>query len=257
MWKKIRIAILLFILFLVAADTYMTKYRAISWDETLWVAIYPINVNQDSRVQQYIDNLTDRDFVKLEEFFVTEAKAYNLPQQKPFRFLLAHKVDELPPAPPEQGSNIFSIAWWSLRLRYWAFMADKTHFLPHIKIFVIYHSYEDEKQLAHSLGMEKGMIGVVHAYAHRELEGKNALVISHEVLHTIGASDKYDLYSGQPLYPDGYAEPDKQPRFPQLFTELMGGRTPLNETESVMPRSLDSVRIGEKTALEINWISAP
>ena len=59
MWKKFRIAILLFILFLVGADTYMTKYRAVSWDESLWVAIYPINNGNDPEIERYISNLSN------------------------------------------------------------------------------------------------------------------------------------------------------------------------------------------------------
>ncbi len=253
MWKKLRIGILLFILFLVAADTYMTKYRAVSWDDTLWVAVYPINVDNDPAIEKYIGGLSNRNFAAIESFFADEAEDYGLPLKKPFQMMLAHSVDELPPAPPGEGSNVFQIAWWSLKLRYWANSQDESDFSPHIKIFVIYHSYEKEEQLAHSLGMEKGMIGVVHAYAHREMEGKNSLVIAHEILHTIGATDKYDPATGTPVFPDGYAEPDKNPRYPQRFTEVMGGRTPLTEDKSVMPRHLSRVRVGVKTAAEINW----
>jgi len=253
MWKKLRIGILLFILFLVAADTYMTKYRAVSWDETLWFAIYPINVGNDPAIEKYISGLSNRNFAAIESFFADEADAYGLPLKRPFQMMMAHSVNELPPSPPGESSNIFQIAWWSLKLRYWAYSQDESDFSPHIKIFVIYHSYEKEEQLAHSLGMEKGMIGVVHAYAHREMEGKNSLVISHEILHTIGATDKYDPATGMPVFPDGFAEPDKDPRYPQHFTEVMGGRTPLSEEVSVMPRRLSNVRVGATTAAEINW----
>jgi len=99
------------------------------------------------------------------------------------------------------------------------------------------------------------MIGVVHAYAHRELEGKNNLVIAHEILHTLGATDKYDLATGQPFHPQGYAEPDRAPVLPQRYAELMGGRVPVSETRSIMPRSLNLVRVGKVTAGEINWVS--
>ena len=253
MWKKLRIGILLFIFFLVAADTYMTKFRAVSWDETLWVGVYPINVDNDPGIEKYIAGLSNRNFQQIEQFFEREASELGLPIKQPFTMMLAHPVDEVPPAPPPQGSNMFSIAWWSLQLRYWAFSHDHADFSPHIKIFVIYHNYDKEERLSHSLGLEKGMIGVVHAYGHRELEGKNNLVIAHEMLHTLGATDKYDLDNGEPLYPQGYAEPDKSPRYPQTYAELMGGRVPLSPSRSVMPRSLRLVKIGQLTADEINW----
>lgn len=253
MWKKLRIGILLFVLFLVAADTYMTKFRAVSWDETLWVGIYPINIDNDPKVEKYIAGLSNRNFQQVEQFFTREGGELGLPIKRPFTMMLAHTVDELPPAPPARGSNVLSVAWWSLQLRYWVYSHNQADFSPHIKVFVIYHNYDQEERLAHSLGLEKGMIGVVHAYAHRELEGKNNLVIAHEMLHTLGATDKYDLDNGQPLYPQGYAEPDRTPRFPQIYAELMGGRVPLSLSDSSMPRSLRLVKVGPETAREMNW----
>jgi hypothetical protein len=250
--EKIRIALLLFVLFLVAADTYLTRYKAVSWNETLWVAIYPINPDNDPVVERYINHLTSQNFEQIESFFEDEAQRVHLPLTQPFKVLLAHPVNELPPAPPEDRS-VLNVAWWSLKLRWWAYSHDHTDFSPHIKMFVIYHNFDNEQRLAHSLGMEKGMIGVVHAYAQRNMEGRNNLVIAHEMLHTVGATDKYDLQTDQPLLPDGYAEPDKTPLYPQRYAELMGGHIPLSETTSIMPRSLHSVLLGTKTLAEINW----
>ncbi|MBI1423042.1 MAG: hypothetical protein GC149_06215 [Gammaproteobacteria bacterium] len=253
MWKKIRIAILLFILFLVAADTYLTHYRAVSWDETLWVAIYPINPDRDPVVERYISQLSNRSFAPIDAFFADEAQRNHLTQAKPFKVMLAHTVDELPPEPP-QDRNTLQVAWWSLKLRWWAYSHDHSGFSPHIKMFVIYHNYDRVKRLEHSLGMQKGMIGVVHAYAHRELEGRNNLVIAHEMLHTVGATDKYDLQSGLPIFPDGYAEPDKKPLYPQQYAELMGAFIPIDKTSVVMPRSLNFALLGAITLTEINWL---
>ena len=46
--------------------------------------------------------------------------------------------------------------------------------------------------MAHSTGLQKGMLGVVNAFASADQEGSNAVVIAHELLHTFGATDKYD-----------------------------------------------------------------
>ncbi|MFQ5329248.1 MAG: hypothetical protein ACE5D4_04575 [Thermodesulfobacteriota bacterium] len=108
--------------------------------------------------------------------------------------------------------------------------------------------------LDHSLGLQKGLIGIVNIFADRMSRATNNVVITHELLHTVGATDKYDPATNHPLHPDGYAEPDLEPLFPQRFAEIMGGRMPLSETESVIPASLDKVIIGYKTGEEINWI---
>jgi hypothetical protein len=252
MWKKIRIGILLFVLVLVAGDAFLSHFRALSWEDTLWVAIYPVNPDHDPEVAKYIGGLEDRDFSGIETFFGDEAQRTKLPLSQPFKVLLAHPVADIPPTAPRDG-NAIQIAWWSLRLRWWAFRHDHADFAPHIRMFVLYHNYRRITELEHSLGLEKGMIGVVHAYAHREMQGKNNLVIAHEMLHTIGATDKYDLHNLQPVYPDGYAEPGKRPLYPQRYAELMAGRIPESESSSEMPRSLRLVELGDRTLQEIRW----
>ena len=73
------------------------------------------------------------------------------------------------------------------------------------------------------------------------------------LLHAFGASDKYDLATGQPIYPLGYAFPDQQPLFPQTKAELMAGHIPLSQTTSKMPESLNQTLINEITAIELGW----
>ena len=57
--------------------------------------------------------------------------------------------------------------------------------------------------------MEKGRIGSVNLFATKTQASQNQVVIVHELLHGFGAQDKYDLKTGQPLYPLGYAHPEK------------------------------------------------
>ena len=77
------------------------------------------------------------------------------------------------------------------------------------------------------------------------------MVIAHELLHTFGASDKYDPATLQPLWPAGYAEPDSEPRLPQRYAEIMGGRIPLAAGRAEIPDSLADTVIGNATAGEI------
>jgi hypothetical protein len=77
------------------------------------------------------------------------------------------------------------------------------------------------------------------------------VVIAHELLHTLGASDKYDPQSLAPVFPDGYAEPDRQPRHPQRLAEIMAGRFALADGQLAMPERLGQTLIGPRTAAEI------
>ena len=66
-----------------------------------------------------------------------------------------------------------------------------TGLAPDIRLFVIYYDPKTTETLQHSLGLEKGMIGVVNALASESMAGWNNVVVAHELLHTVGATDKY------------------------------------------------------------------
>ena len=99
--------------------------------------------------------------------------------------------------------------------------------------------------------MRKGRYGIVKAYGRKAFQGKNLVVFSHELLHVLGATDKYRLYDGQPIGPDGLAEPNKKPLYPQRYAEIMGGRIPLAAHDAITPANLGYVIIGPLTAQEI------
>ena len=124
---------------------------------------------------------------------------------------------------------------------------------PQIRIFVLYHDPSFTKSVPHSVGMQKGLVGVVHAFAARGMTRTNNVVIAHEILHTLGASDKYDPETLAPLYPIGYAEPERNPIHPQTLTEVMAGRYATDSRTFEMPETLDEVLVGAATALEIGW----
>ena len=109
------------------------------------------------------------------------------------------------------------------------------------------------ERLAHSLGMREGAIGIVNAFGHRDYRGRNRVVIAHEFLHLVGATDKYDPDTGRPIHPHGFARPDREPRFPQARAEIMGASIPVGGGEIVMPASLDETVVGPATAREIGW----
>lgn len=256
-FRKLRILFLLFVLFIVAMDAYLTKVRTTDWDHPLRIVIYPINGDNSEVSAHYIDGLDNEVFMPIQDYMVEEAGEYKLPLKKPVLVALGPQISELPPKPPVDR-NMLKTMWWSLRLRYWVFSVDTYDGPPaNIRVFVVYHDPEATRRLAHSLGLEKGLIGVVNAYAHKKHEGKNNVVIAHEFLHTVGASDKYDINSGAPIHPDGFVDPEQKPLYPQLYAEIMAGVIPKSPTDWVMPKKLSQTLIGYKTAQEINWIQQP
>lgn len=253
-FKQLRILFLLLVLLLVAVSTWLTQLRTTSWERPLVVAIYPINGDGSEQSASYIEDLSTDDFQDIETFFRDEAEAYRLALKQPVEIVLGPVLNEHPPAPPKDR-NPLGVIWWSLKMRWWARQVVSDVGPPaRIQIFVLYNDPKLNPQVAHSLGLQKGLLGVVHAFAGERNVGGNNVVIGHELLHTVGASDKYDPQSNQPIFPIGYAEPDKEPTLPQEFAEIMAGRVPVSQTEARQVRDLGAVMIGEHTALEIRWI---
>ena len=253
-FRKLRILTLLFILLLVAVSSWLSQVRTTDWDQALTVAIYPINGDGSAVSRDYIAGLVLADFTPIAAFFREEAAHYELGLQTPVELVLAPQLTAMPPAPPEDR-NLPGVMWWSLKMRYWAWQVARDGGpAADIQMFVLYHDPAVNPRVAHSLGLQKGLLGVVHAFASRREAGGNRVVIAHELLHTLGATDKYDLASNQPLYPIGYAEPDKQPPLPQQWAEIMAGRIPLSPNQAQQARSLEQVVVGETTAREIRWI---
>ena len=125
---------------------------------------------------------------------------------------------------------------------------------PQIALFLVYHDPASAPMLPHSVGLQRGLTGVVHLFAARSQDQQNAIVAAHELLHTFGATDKYGA-DGRPLYPIGYAEPLRVPRYPQRYAEIMAGRVPLSPDRQEMPDDLSQTLVGEASALEIGWIT--
>jgi len=252
--RSLRQLILLTLLLIIAGGSYLNRARSTSWEEPLWVTLYPISADQQQTTQRYIDALTEKQFAAIEQFMEQETRRYGVAISRPVRIDVGLPVAEQPPPPP-QSRNPITVAFWSMRLRWWAYQVtrDQPGATPNIRLFLVYHDPKIRATVPHSLGMQEGMLGVVHVFADRNMQKKNNVVIAHEMLHTLGATDKYAGNSNLPLFPTGYAEPDASRRFPQQFAEIMGGRIPLSKIKAVMPDSLRQVRVGSYTALEIRW----
>lgn len=253
MFKYLRIAVLLLILATVAQEAWLAHSRAVSWKLPLRVAIYPINGDGSSATAGYLQGLQPNAFDAIERFFDDEAERHGLDIKHPVSVTLAPPVASVPPQPPRNGSVLSNI-FWSLQMRFWAWRHDALPGIkPQVRLFVLFYDPATHERLPHSVGVKQGMIGRINAFATQGMAGSNAVIISHELLHTVGATDKYDFATDLPIYPDGYAEPDSSPRFPQTFAEIMGGRIPVSETRAEIPTSLYSMLIGHATAAEIGW----
>jgi hypothetical protein len=253
-WRMLRITVLAFVLALTGLSAWLTKIRTASWERPLWVAIYPVNADGSAASARYIKTLDSASFASVDAFFAREARRYSLPLTQPVETHLYALVTDVPPAlAPDAG--MIGTMLWSLKLRYWAWRVTRARgeATPDVQVFALYHDPELTPAVPHSLGLEKGMLGVVYAFAATRATSPNAVVVAHELMHTLGATDKYDPESDAPRYPEGYAEPERKPLLPQPRAEIMAGRMMISSTNWIMPESLEIVVMGPQSAREIHW----
>ena len=249
MRRSRRILILLMILVLVAGTAMGERLWVRSWARPLQVAIYPVGMDETSSA--YIGQLTAQDFQEIGVFIAREAPRWGRSSLPAPQIALMAPVLAVPPLPGVQTK--LEAIQWSLRLRWYAFR--HTPFwasLGTVRLFLLYHPLQFDKALPHSHGLQKGMLGVVHVFASDTQRTQNNFVIAHELLHTVGATDKYDA-NGQPLAPIGLADPNAQPPYPQYKAEIMGGRIALSAQRAEIPKGLEEAVIGYATAAEIGW----
>lgn len=257
MFKRIRIAILLFILVSVAVGSWHSHQRVHAWTSTVYVVVYPINGDGSAVAANYIASLDESKLAAMQDFLEAQAHRYGIPQSRPVQVSLGPKIDHVPPAQPVTHNTLDAIRW-SLSMRYWAWLrTPKTDVRPEVRMYALYYDPATTHTAPDSTGLAKAQIGLANLFASPSMHGSNLVVLTHEFLHTLGATDRYDLSTGLPLFPEGYADPNRNPLYPQSQAEIMAGRIPVSETQAETPFSLKDTLIGKVTAQEIGWLKQP
>ena len=255
MWKRIRIGILLLVLLVVASDAWLDRHRTASWQQMVWVGIYPVAADASAATAAYVAALRRAQFAGIEAFYAREARRYGLALTPPVRVELYPPRAAAPPALAADAGPLERLLW-SLKLRFYAWNTPRSpgQPAPNVRLFALYHDPALTPTVPASHAMQNGLVGIAHLFAVSAAAGANDLVVAHEVLHTFGATDKYDPRTNMPLYPDGYGDPTAEPRYPQAAAEIMAGRRALSDTRYEDPQSLEEVVVGRRTAREINWL---
>ena len=249
-----RTGFLVLVLLTVAAQAWLDRFTTTRWQHTVFVGAFPVDADGSPVTARYLAQLDQARIDEVSDFVKSESRRYGVGVDEPIELQLYPPLTSPPPA-LDPGAGVVTRIVWSLRLRYYRHrMLAGVSPRPQIAMFLLYHDPALASRLPHSAGLQRGLTAVVHVFASRSQEAQNRIVMAHELLHTFGATDKYDLGTGLPLYPDGFAEPQLFPRYPQRFAEIMAVKRPLGATDARMPDSLEDERVGPVTALEIGWI---
>ena len=248
--------LLLILLAITSQDLYF-YLKVNSWKEPLSIHVIPINGDGEKTTEQYISTLRTDAMNNISLFINKEATRYGISNEQVVTIQIGDAIKSRPPMLPSSDGSILSNLYWSIAFRIWSNWTQINSSNPSadINLFVVYFDPLKYSVVDYSVGLQKGMVGLINAYANATYQGSNNVIITHELLHIFGATDKYYTQSNLPIFPIGFAEPDKSPVYPQTKAEIMGGRIPISPTNAIIPSSLEQVVIGKFTALEINWTS--
>jgi hypothetical protein len=257
---RLRIALLLLVLSVVSmwASSVVTRRKLLTtWKATLEVGVVllgPGGVRPEKRelIQARLpelDKLIEREFRKYRPGSTLD----------PVHFVLAGTagVEERPPMPPEDAGYVARALHAFQLSRYVADINRKAGINTSeydARIYVMLEPVKrSQSMFVEGVGAKDGEVGFVTTNLDEETLDLTLLAVGHEFLHTVGATDKYDA--------DGHTdsfrllpEPDREPRYPQRFAEIMVGEITLSPTEGRLPDTLAEVAVGPVTAREVGWV---
>lgn len=259
-WRKLRVAVLVAVLIIVAAwagGVHRIRSSRINWDRPVQVAVVllsstDLDALQVSRFQDVLLQLEDR--------LSAEFARYG-GSGTPFSFKLAGPVSFNNPISftPESSGLVDRVKhayrlWRTLRGIHAAASFDPKPY--DARIYVLLEpataAGDGVKTFAEGSGAAGGDVGFVRAAADSDDAVLALIAVAHELFHCLGATDKYDA-AGHAIVPDGLAEPELSPQYPQRYAEWMVGEVPTGPAQGRLPSSLAEIRVGPVTAREIGW----
>ncbi len=257
---RIRVAVLLAVLGFVClyawADIRSRQART-TWERPVSVAVVLLEMGRVS--PQVVSEFKARAGA-LEDQLANERRRHRPGGSRPFSLSVFGPVS-IAMRPPEPKSNELT-ALARHAFDEWSYLRDVHGRMNGFdaagydsRIYVVIKPARGGAQFVEGRSQQGGRIGVVDVDLNSEMVDFAWCVVAHELMHTLGASDKYSS-SGQALVPQGLAEPDKRPRFPQSHVEIMARNRPLGSGRETQPEKLTELRVNRYTATEIGWLSA-
>jgi len=166
LFKISRIFLLLTVLFSLVVGGWMTEKRMAAWERPILVTVYPIAADDRPSTLAYARSLDAGSFREVNDFFEQQVRPYGFSVTPAFRFQVAEASTDRPPQVPGQFSTA-AIAWWSLKMRWWAWKKgfDDGLITPDIRMFLMLHNVDGTSEMGISVGMRKGRYGIVKAFA--------------------------------------------------------------------------------------------
>jgi hypothetical protein len=255
-FRRIRIGTLLGVLVATvawAAGTTWRRHARTYWERPLQVAI--VLLTPDGRVDAEAWRAGS---ARLASRLAEEMRRWRGPGEEPFAISVVGPVRwtesvPLSPASGSAGDRLgHAVEVWRTVRDIDAASGGATGGFD-VRVYFLGSSRHGEALwYAEGTGARNGEVAFVRGSAGGDLS-LPLQAIGHELLHTVGASDKYDA-DGHARVPEGLADPERVPRFPQDHAEWMVGEVAVAPGTGRVPATLEELQVGPATAREIGWV---
>jgi len=255
---RVRVTLLLSALLLVVlygVNDWRRREARREWREPVRVAL--VLVEREPVGAELLQRLQQRAF-DLERHLQREHGRVTGANKLPFTFITQGPVafDTEPPKVGQQ--DVFGLLRHAFALWRWTSAVDESAGVQargyDSRIYLVLRPARTaQPAFVEGESQDGGRIGIASVDIDETMLDFALFVATHELFHTLSASDKYDA-AGRARFPDGYAEPRRQPLFPQPGAEIMARNVPLSPTAERPPAMLSELRVGEATAREIGWL---
>lgn len=161
-----------------------------------------------------------------------------------------------PPAPTSE--SFWGAALHTYELWRYTRVVDAAAQLPSrafdSRIYVLIEPVQSQaRKLVEGFSEQGGRVGVARVQLDASTVDLGLSVVAHELMHTLGASDKYAA-DGAALIPMGLGDPEQSPLYPQRRAEVMARNRVVSPGHEVILDTLAELSVGSTTAREIGWI---
>jgi hypothetical protein len=253
---RLRVGVLLATLLLVLAwgvHDWSERRARTAWRRPVRVAL--VLVEREPVAAAVLARLTARSF-ELERRLAREYARHSGRDFTPVELVVRGPVRAADLPPSFEGEGALDLVTQSLRLWRWTSALDsdaRVELGYDSRIYLVLKPATAQgPAFVEGESEYRGRVGVAQADIRGDTIDFALFVAAHELLHTLGAVDKYDA-AGRASFPQGFADPGRTPLFPQPGAEVMARNVPIAVGSERPPESLDELFVGEATARELGW----
>ncbi len=236
---------------------YEQRHSRNLWREPLTVGMVVLDLGKGGVDEDVLASLAARASA-LGERLSGEFARYRDAEQPMIRVLPYGPVYVKRRPPEPQGEGLWEALRYSYELWRYTSQVDEAAHVPTrmlgSRIYVFAEPVTDAKRKqVEGYSQDGGRIGIARVQLDDSTVDLGLFVVAHELMHTLGASDRYDEF-GRTQVPEGLGNPEQRPLYPQLTADVMARNRVLAPGTEVPPETLEELSVGTQTATEIGWL---